>query len=118
MVGRRSAGVKGAEDAPVIPGVDSLALIPGGTLKEGLLTVFVTAQDPSGGATPVRQSSVPVRVAASPASGPPREFTYEIEMMMRKGQSDLGVAVRDEIGGETSYVSERFQLNGAGRSSE
>lgn len=90
--------------------LDSLALIPRETLKEGLLTVFVAAQDPAGGATPVRQSSVPVRVAATASQ---REFTYEIEMMMRKGQSDLGVAVRDEIGGETSYLSERLRLDGA-----
>jgi VWFA-related protein len=95
--------------------LDSLALIPGGSLREGLLTVFVAAQDPSGGTTPVRQSSVPVRVAIT---GGQREFTYEIEMVMRKGQSDLGVAVRDEIGGETSYISERFQLDGAGRASK
>lgn len=98
--------------------LDSLVLIPGGNLKEGLLTVFVAAQDPNGGATPVRQSSVPVRMAAGPATGPRREFTYEIEMMMRKGQSDLGVAVRDEIGGETSYISERLQLDGPGRPSK
>lgn len=95
--------------------LDSLALILGGTLKEGLLTVFVAAQDPNGGATPVRQSSVPVRVTAT---GSQREFTYEIEMMMRKGQSDLGVAVRDEIGGETSYVSQRFQFDGTGHPSK
>lgn len=94
--------------------LDSLALIPRESLKEGMLTVFVAAQDPSGGATPVRRSSVPVRVAATASQ---REFTYEIEMMMRKGQSDLGVAVRDELGGETSYVSQRFQLDGAGRPS-
>jgi hypothetical protein len=99
--------------------LDKLVLIPGGTLKEGLkeglLTVFVAAQDPSGGSTPVRQSSVPVRVAAN---GTQREFTYEIEMTMRPGQSDLGVAVRDEIGGETSYVSERLQLDKPGRPSK
>ena len=93
----------------------NLALIPGANLREGLLTIFVAAQDPNGGATPVRQSSVPVRVAAN---GSQREFTYEIEMVMRQGQNDLGVAVRDEIGGETSYVSERFQLDGPGRASK
>lgn len=92
--------------------LDKLALVPGGNLKEGMLTIFVTVQDPSGGSTPVRQSSVPVRVAVN---GPQQEFTYEIEMTMRPGQSDLGVALRDEIGGETSYVSESLKLEGTGR---
>lgn len=92
--------------------LNRLALIPGETLKEGLLTFFVTAQDPNGGAAPVRQSSVPLRVPAQGTAGPQGEFTYEIEIAMRKGQNDLGVAVRDELGGETSYLSQRLQLNG------
>ncbi|HKI01419.1 MAG TPA: VWA domain-containing protein [Thermoanaerobaculia bacterium] len=90
----------------------SLALIPGETLREGLLTVFVAAQDAAGGTTPVRQASVPVRVAVDPAAAGQREFTYEIEMVMRKGPGTLGVAVRDEVGGETSYLSQAFRLNG------
>lgn len=96
-----------------------LALIPGETREEGLLTFFVTAQDSNGGATPVRQSSVPVRVPVrAGAAGSQGEFTYEIEMVMRKGQNDLGVAVRDELGGETSYVSQRLQLGTTGRAAK
>lgn len=89
-----------------------LARIPAGTAdasERALFAVFVAATDGKGGSSGVRQSLVPV-VLASGGDGPVREFLWEVEMVLRPGRQRVGVAVRDELGGETFYVVRDFDL--------
>jgi hypothetical protein len=94
--------------------LSGLTLLDRDQLRQGLLTVFVALVDERGGTTPVRQTAVPVRVPAA-ATGAPPHFTWEVELTVRPGKQRLGVAVRDELSGETSYLLRDFDAPGGRR---
>lgn len=83
-----------------------ITLLPKEGVHTGLFTVYVAAREESGGMTPVGRRSFPVRIRdAEIDGGREREFVYEVEIELRHGRSELAVALRDEFGGETSYVT-------------
>jgi VWFA-related protein len=79
------------------------------TTPVGSFSAFAAVADTGGSISPVRQARVPVPAAA--AAKPP-DFIWEVEMMLRPGEHDVGMAVRNEASGETTFVVRRFALKG------
>ena len=79
--------------------------------RQGLFTAFAAVADGRGSTSAVRETAVPVRL---PPSGPgvPTQLVWEVEMLLRPGDHDVGMAVRDELSGETSFVVRRFAVSG------
>lgn len=91
----------GARMKLVVP-LARLVLLPDGGLSRGLFSVFVAARDETGRITPVGRRSVPLQV---PTGETERDFTYVVELPMRTGlDHDVAVGVRDELGGEASFL--------------
>jgi hypothetical protein len=88
-----------------------LRLPAASTRRDGLFTAFAAVADKSGGTSAVREKAVPVRFP--PAGGAaPEHFVWEMEMLLRPGDHDVGMAVRNEASGETAFVVRRFALRG------
>ena len=79
--------------------------------QPGYFTAFAAVADGSGGTSAVRETKVPMRPAAAGAPAP-KQFVWEVEMTLRPGEHDVGMAVRNELSGETTFVVRRFELRG------
>jgi len=45
-----------------------------------------------------------------PASGAADEFVYEVELPLRAVEHEVAIGLRDEIGGEASYLTRTVHL--------
>lgn len=92
--------------------LQSLTLIEAAEGKrEGKVRVLMTTTDAQGNLLPVRQKEVPIKAGVAPgAPGPVGEQLVEVELTLPEGSHHVALAVRDELGGETSYLRERFQV--------
>ncbi len=80
----------------------SLTLLPGADGSSGSFVVYLALREADGRTTPVRRANVPVRVALSGASGQ-RDFVYRVTLPAAGDARQVAVAVRDGLGGETSF---------------
>lgn len=86
----------------------NLTLLPEGETSKGLLTVFVGARDERGAALPVGKRALPLAVSATDLD---EEFLYTVELPLLRGHDwEIAVALRDELAGETSYVTRSVRL--------
>jgi len=83
----------------------SLSLVDREQLRVGAFSVSLAVADDQGRSSPVRRTVVPVRVA--PAA-PQEEFDWEVEIAVRPGRQRVGLALRDEVGGELSFLVREF----------
>ena len=117
------ARVEVAKAAPVTKNVTNLTMrvhipfaglvmVPEGTVQRGKFTVFVGVKDGHGSIMPVRHKTLPFTIAtADLEKDPGREYVYEVEIPVRGKANLVAVAIRDELGGEASYVSETVELS-------
>jgi VWFA-related protein len=80
--------------------------------RDGLFTAFAAVADSGGSTSAVREKAVPVRLAPAGTADAPKQFVWEVEMLLRPGDHDVGMAVRNETSGETAFVVRRFELPG------
>lgn len=111
----KSLPVDGSYRVPVrlwVP-LSMLTLVPGeeeGTLV-GRLQVLMTATGAEGELGPVRQKLVPVSLRAG-EEGVAGDQLVEIDVDLGPGLHHVAVAVRDGLGGETSYIGQEFRVPG------
>ena len=79
--------------------------------RDGLFTAFAAVADSGGSTSAVREKAVPVRLGPAGTAEAPKQFVWEVEMLLRPGDHDVGMAVRNETSGETAFVVRRFELN-------
>lgn len=97
--------------------LDRLTLVPvpgtaGGS--RGRLRVLMTATDARGQLGPVRQKVVPVDVAAAPGGAVAgKVHLVEVELDLAAGPHTVALGVRDDLGGETSYLTAELRVPGA-----
>jgi VWFA-related protein len=77
--------------------------------REGIFSVFLSVAAEDGGISSVRKAVVPVKVDR-PAQAAKDRFVWEVEIQLRPGRQRLGVAVRDEIAGTTTFLVRSFDL--------
>jgi VWFA-related protein len=89
--------------------VSKLYLLPQDGSRQGQLRLYVVASGESS-TTPVRQTKlVTVEIPeAEAAAGSKKEYTHEISIPLKPGSYALGVGVRDELAGATSYLRREF----------
>lgn len=99
--------------------LDRLTLVAGEDEKAtGRLRVMLSASDGEGGMTPVRQKLVPVEVGAGERDrgeeGQGAEKLVEVQLDLPPGRHLVALGVRDEVGGEVSYLRYPFELDASG----
>ena len=72
---------------------------------EGKLRVLVATRDEAGGASPVRQIDVPLRIPRKEVlNAMGQYYVYTLTLQMKPGLQHVAVAVRDELAAATSYL--------------
>jgi VWFA-related protein len=85
-----------------------LAIVPqqeGGSYQ-GRLRLLVITQDSQGGNSPLRQVEVPLAISRKQVlNALGQHYLYTLTLKMPAGEQRVAVAVRDELGAVTSYLS-------------
>ena len=80
---------------------------------EGKLRLLVITGDDKGGTSPPRQVPVPIQIPRKQVLGAMGQFyLYTLTLKMPPGDQRVAVAVRDELGAATSYLSRKVDLSG------
>ena len=84
----------------------SLVMIPDGETEKGVFTVYVAARNTQGIYTAVGQKTIPLVVTqADLQQDPNQEYLYEVEIPLHGREYRVGVAVRDDVSGDASYIA-------------
>lgn len=121
--GEGTAGVGGEVNVPlrIWAPLDAISLVPGdeeGGGSVGRLRVMMTVTQAGGAAGPIRQKMVPVEVPAeveaAGEAGPEathREKLVEVNLGLLPGRHVVGLGVRDELGGEISFLRHEIEVD-------
>jgi hypothetical protein len=90
---------------------EALTLIPNGDKLSGKFSVFVGVGDGRGGISKIEQKrqavNVPVKETRALLG---KDFTFSLDLMMRKGENILAVAVQDNISNVSGFARSRLDL--------
>ncbi len=90
-----------------------LALIPQATIHRADLRVAVAVIDGNGRLSEVDQTSVPIEIPDAGVDVAKKQFyVYTAELLMRRGPQKVAVGVRDEFGGESSFIRRAVFIGG------
>ncbi len=91
--------------------IGKLAMIPHETIHRANLRVSVAVIDDDGRMSPVEQTPVPIEIPdADVETAKQQHFVYAAELRMRPGRQKVAIGVRDELGGESSYIRRAVQI--------
>jgi VWFA-related protein len=112
-VGEAVAGEAGLHEVPVrirVP-LREVVATRGAGFSVGKLRLVLVARDPEGEWTPVKQQEALFKLpeGEDPAEA---ERVFEVAVDLPPGENVVAVGVRDEVGGETSYLRETFRVEG------
>ncbi len=89
----------------------NLALLPQSEIHRGNLRVSVAVIDGNGRLSPIEQTPVPIEIPDSGiATARKQYYVYAAELLMRPGYQKVAVGVRDDFGGESSYVRRSVEI--------
>lgn len=91
-----------------------LTFVPQREFQEARIKLFVAAMDEDGDIAEVQEESVPIRLSLDEfeqARG--ANFNYSMKLLMRPGGHRIAIGIRDQVGAETSFVSDVIRA-GAG----
>lgn len=110
-VGEAAAGEAGLLEVPVrirVP-LREVVVTPGAGFSVGRLRLVLVARDPEGEWTPVKQQEALFKVPeGEDRAGAVRLF--EVALELPPGENVVAVGVRDDVGGETSYLRATFDV--------
>jgi VWFA-related protein len=80
----------------------------------GRLRLLVATRDGKGGTSPVRQVEVPIEIARKEVlNALGQHYLYTLTLKMAAGEQRVAVAVRDDLGATTSYLSRAVSVGAA-----
>lgn len=83
-----------------------LTLVPRETTHEGRVRLYIGAIDSKGDTSEVQQTPLPISIPAAEAeTATGKNFVYSVSLLMRGGEHRVGVGVRDELAGQSSFLS-------------
>lgn len=88
--------------------IGRLVLIPHGDHHRARIRLFVAARDSDGDSSAVQQLVVPISIPSDElelARG--QLYRYSLPILLRSGPHRVAIGVRDELGGEESFVTAR-----------
>jgi VWFA-related protein len=81
---------------------------------QGKLRLLVATRDDAGGSSPVRQVEVPLNIPRKEVlNAMGQYYVYTLTLKMKAGAQHVAVAVRDEIGTTTSYLTRPVAVGAA-----
>lgn len=86
--------------------MSKLVLVPRAQTHEARVRLYIAAMDNEGGTSEVQQVQLPISVPAGEvqaANG--KHYSYSVNLLMRRGEQKVAVGVRDDVAGESSFVS-------------
>ena len=92
--------------------IDRLTLVPRGDKHVGRFRFAFAVMSADGDVSPVQQPE-PVTLEVPEAEiekARGSHFTYETQLLMRRGSSKVAVAIHDEVAGQSSFVSDTVTL--------
>ncbi|HLE83152.1 MAG TPA: VWA domain-containing protein [Thermoanaerobaculia bacterium] len=110
-IGEAAPGGEGLLKVPVrirVP-LRRVVATPGAGFSAGRLRLVLVALDPEGKWTPVRQQEAFFKLpeGQDPAAS---ARLFEVAIELPPGENVVAVGVRDDLGGETSYLRQRIEL--------
>lgn len=93
--------------------LERLVLLPRAEGSEGRLRLMLAITEEGRPTGPVRQTIVPVTVGAARDGRPsdaPREKLVEVSLALPPGRHLVAIGVRDELGGEASFLRHRVEV--------
>ena len=93
--------------------IGKVALVPHGETHEARVRLFIAAIDGEGRTSPVQQVAVPISIPqADVERAKQQSYQYTTSLLMRDGLQTVAVGVRDELGGDESFVTGRVRVGG------
>ena len=87
--------------------ISKVTLVPQREFYEARVKLFVAAMDEEGGIADVQEELVPIRIpAAEIEQARGVNFKYSMRLLMRPGGHRIAIGIRDQIGAETSFISD------------
>jgi hypothetical protein len=91
--------------------LDALVLVPQGEHHEGRIRLFVSALDREGGMAPVQETPVPIEIPSDKMGAARGQvYVYQTQLLMRGGDHQVAVGIRDDLGSSTSFVRETVRV--------
>lgn len=88
-----------------------LVMVPREQTHEARLRLYIAAMDDEGGMSEVQQVQLPISVpAAEIAAVNGKHYSYSVNLLMRRGDQKVAVGVRDDVAGESSFVSRALRV--------
>lgn len=86
--------------------MDKLVLVPREQTHEARVRLYIAAMDEKGGTSEVQQVQLPISVPAAEIEATNgKHYSYSVNLLMRRGEQKVAVGVRDDVAGESSFVS-------------
>ena len=86
--------------------IGKLVLVPREQTQEARVRLYIAAMDEKGGVSDVQQVQLPISIpAADVAAAVGKHYAYSVNLLMRRGDQKVAVGVRDDVAGESSFVS-------------
>ncbi len=95
-----------------------LVLVPRDQTQEARVRLYIAAMDNEGGVSDVQQVPLPISIPnADVQAAMGKNYAYNVSLLMRRGDQRVAVGVRDDVAGESSFVSRTLRVGGnaAGR---
>ncbi len=90
-----------------------LALIPQSSIHRANLRISVAVIDGNGRLSAIDQTPVPIEIPDAGIEDAKKQFyVYAAELLMRRGAQKVAVGVRDEFGGESSFIRRAVVIGG------
>ncbi|MFL6198083.1 MAG: VWA domain-containing protein [Thermoanaerobaculia bacterium] len=91
--------------------IGKLVLVPREQTQEARVRLYIAAMDEKGGVSDVQQVQLPISIpAAEVAAAVGKHYAYSVNLLMRRGDQKVAVGVRDDVAGESSFVSRTLRV--------
>lgn len=112
-IGQMKQGEGGHYLVPVLVKIplDKVILVPREQSHEARLRLYIAAMDSDGGVSDVQQVHLPISIpAADLAAAAGKHYAYSVNLLMRRGDQKVAVGVRDDVAGESAFVSKSVRV--------
>ena len=91
--------------------LDKVVMVPREQSHEARLRLYIAAMDSDGGISDVQQVQLPISIPAADVSNTAgKHYAYSVNLLMRRGDQKVAVGVRDDVAGESSFVSKGLRV--------
>jgi VWFA-related protein len=91
--------------------LNKLVLVPRDKTEEARVRLYIAAMDNQGGISDVQQVPLPISIPSGEVTAAMgKHYAYSVNLLMRRGDQKVAVGVRDDVAGESSFVSRTLRV--------